>query len=245
MERDPIAKILDHSRPVANDEKWHRTAEVDEWVFSAWNADASAGVISGYRIIHGEAWYWAAAVQEGYPVLHLIESGIVLRSDPLLVKAHGLWAEHICLDPLRQWSIGNETFAVALSDPTEALGRSYGIPTPIGCDLEWYATQEPQSVQMDPGGGRYGFVQEGVMHGQVEVIGMPSIRFTEAPARRWRRWGRAPMGPLAMPTARAHSGLRAVFAFPDNSVIDLVLTSSGWCLRLAVGSRADGRLNEE
>jgi hypothetical protein len=237
MERDPNApdpnpNEVGNPRPVASDEKWHREAEVDEWVFAAWMPDASAGVISGYRIIHGEAWYWAAAVQEGYPVLHLIESGIALRSDPLLVKAHGLWAEHICLDPLRQWSIGNETFAVALTDPAEALERGYGTPTPIGCDLEWYATELPEPISGTPSG----FVQEGVMHGLVEVIGMPSIHFTEAPARRWRRWGAAPMRPVDLPLARAHSGLRAVFAYPDGNVADLVLTAAGWHQRRAVRS---------
>jgi hypothetical protein len=211
------------------DERWHSRCEVDEWVFAAWTSDATAGMISGYRIIHGAAWYWAAAVQEGHPMLHLIESGIQLRSDPLLAKAHGLWAEHICLDPLRQWSIGNEAFAVALSDPADALGHARGVLTPIGCDLEWYATTPPVDIAETAAGCVHdGFVQDGVMHGLVEVIGLPSLHFDEAPARRWRRWGDAPMGPVDLPVARAHSGLRAVFAFPDQTVVDLVLTSVGW-----------------
>jgi hypothetical protein len=235
MERDPIDTgpndvVLRYPPISASDEKWHRDTEVDEWVFAAWTPDASAGVISGYRIINSTAWYWVAVVQEGHPVLHVSESDIALRSDPMLAKAHGLWAEHICLDPLRQWSIGNETFAVALSDPAEALQRGYGIPTPIGCDLEWYATGEPELLD----GEWRGFVQEGVMHGQVEVIGMPSVHFEEAPARRWRRWGNAPMGPLDLPLARAHSGLRAVFAYPDQTVADLVLTATGWHRRAPV-----------
>jgi hypothetical protein len=223
------------------DERWHPQFEVDEWVFAAWTPDATAGVISGYRIVHGMGWYWAAAVQEGHPVLHLMESEIQLRSDPLLAKAHGLWAEHICLDPLRQWSIGNEAFAVTLSDPAEALGQARGILTPIGCDLEWYATAPPVTI----GELSAGFVQEGVMHGLVEIIGLPSLHFDEAPARRWRRWGPAPMGPLELPVARAHSGLRAVFAYPDRTVADLVLTSDGWHHRLDRSEKApaqrDGR----
>jgi hypothetical protein len=211
------------------DERWHSECDVDEWVFAAWTPDATAGVITGYRIIEGAAWYWVAAVQEGHPMLHLIESEIQLRSDPLLVKAHGLWAEHICLDPLRQWSIGNEAFAVALSDPSDALGQARGVLNPIGCDLEWYATAPAVGIdEADAGADHVGFVQDGVMHGLVEIIGMPSLHFDEAPARRWRRWGAAPMGPLDLPIARAHSGLRAVFAFPDQSVVDLVLTSAGW-----------------
>lgn len=214
------------------DERPHADAAMDEWVFAAWTP--TAGVISGYRIrrdVAGgdpSAWYWAAVVQQGQPVLHLAETEIRLRSDPLLVKSPGLWAEHTCLDPLRQWSIGNEAFAVALADPAEALDRAYGTPTPMGCDLEWYATGDPEPLTAD----QHGFSQDGVMYGRVEIIGMPDISFTEAPARRWRRWG-AETGPITLPVARAHAGLRAAFGFPDGTTLDLVLTASGWHHRAA------------
>ena len=44
---------------------------VDEWVFAAWLPDGSAGLVSGHRLFGRRAWYWAALVQAGFPVLHL------------------------------------------------------------------------------------------------------------------------------------------------------------------------------
>jgi hypothetical protein len=109
---------------------------MEEWLFTCWTADATAGVISGYRIVSaGRGWYWAALARAGRPLLHVTEWDVPLRSDPLLVKAAGLWAEHICDDPFRQWTVGNETYAAALEDPDEALARAYGTPTAIACDL--------------------------------------------------------------------------------------------------------------
>ena len=57
-----------------------------------------------------------------------------------LVKAPGLWAEHTCDAPMQQWTVANETYATALDDPDDALGRAYGVPTAMAFDLEWYAT---------------------------------------------------------------------------------------------------------
>ena len=62
------------------------------------------------------------------------------RADPLLVKGDGLWAEHTCDAPMEQWTVANETYAAALDDPDEALGRAYGVTTALSWDLEWYAT---------------------------------------------------------------------------------------------------------
>ena len=70
-----------------------------------------------------------------------------VRADPLLVKAHGLWAEHTCDAPMEQWTVANETYATALDDPDDALGRAYGMPSPIAFDLEWYATGEPPAAR--------------------------------------------------------------------------------------------------
>jgi hypothetical protein len=101
--------------------------------------DGSFGMVSGHRIIGGSAWYWFGLVQSGYPLLAITEWDVRLRSDPFIVKAPQMWAEHHCVAPLEQWTIGNEAHAVALDDPDQALGRSYGVPTPITTDVEWYA----------------------------------------------------------------------------------------------------------
>jgi len=60
-----------------------------------------------------------------------------MRSDPLLVKGDGLWAEHTCDAPMEQWTVTNETYATALDDPDDALGRAYGEPTAVAFDIEW------------------------------------------------------------------------------------------------------------
>ena len=54
-----------------------------------------------------------------------------------------MWAEHHCVAPLEQWSLGNEAYFVALDEPSAALDRAYGRPTPTAMDLEWYAIDAP------------------------------------------------------------------------------------------------------
>jgi hypothetical protein len=204
------------------DEMPHRDAAVDEWVFAAWSPDGRIGVVSGHRLLGRRAWYWSALVEEGRPLLHLAEWDVVVRADPFVVKAPEMWAEHHCDAPMEQWSVGNEAFAAALDDADEALGRGYGVPTPMACDLEWYATAAPTSIEQ-------GYEQPGVVHGIVEIAGRPNVALHEVPARRWRRWSGDPdLAPLDLDTAIAHTGLRAPFAFPDGAVVDWVLSPQGW-----------------
>lgn len=213
------------------DEKPHGDGWVDEWVFATWQPDASAGYISGHRLVEGVAWYWSAIAEAGYPLLHLTEWGVRLRSDPFIVKAPEMWAEHHCVAPFEQWSVGNEAHAAALDDAAEALGRGYGIPTPMASDVEWYAIGGATPIAD-------GFEQVGVAHGEVELLGRPNIEFEEAPAHRWRRWADASeLDPLELPPVVAHTGLRAPFAFPDGGVADWVLTVDGWRSRTSSPAR--------
>ena len=141
-----------------------------------------------------------------------------MRADPFIVKGEGLWAEHHCVAPLEQWSIGNETYAAALDDAGEALGRAYGDPTPVAFDLEWYATAAPTPLEPpgDRAGIEFGYEQRGVVHGAIECWAKPPIELTEVPAHRWHRWvtsGRraAGLGPLVLPDGRgAHRRAGAV-----------------------------------
>jgi hypothetical protein len=215
------------------DERPHPGSAVEEWVFAAWTPDARIGVLSGHRLLGRHAWYWAALAQAGEPLFHVAEFDIAVRRDPFIVKAQSLWAEHTCDAPMEQWSIGNETYASALDDPTDGSGRAYGIPTPIAFDLEWYAIGPPVEIAE-------GYEQRGVVHGAVELAGRPRLDLVEVPAHRWHRWTppeperpdgggiRATLGPLPVPQVRAHTGVRAPFAFPDGSVVDFVLTPAGW-----------------
>lgn len=212
------------------DEMPHGDGWVDEWVFATWQPDASAGYISGHRLVGGIAWYWAGIAEAGHPLLHLTEWDVRLRSDPFIVKAPEMWAEHHCVAPFEQWSVGNEAHAAALDDPAEALGRGYGIPTPMASDVEWYAIGGATAITR-------GFEQVGVAHGEVELLGRSNIEFVEAPAHRWRRWTDAStLAPIDLPPAVAHTGLRAPFVFPDGAVADWVLTVDGWRARRAAGT---------
>lgn len=220
----------------ANDGR-HRSATVEEWVFAAWTADGALGVISGHRIVGPTAWYWAALARQGRPLLHVTDFDVPVRADPFIVKGEALWAEHTCDDPMAQWTIGNETYASAIDDADEALGRAYGDPTPIAFDLEWYATGP--ATPLEPTGARaavdVGYEQVGVVHGAIDVLGEPRLELTEVPGHRWHRWTThsTGFGPLTLPEVRAHAGVRAPFAFPDGSVSDLVLTPEGWARRAA------------
>ena len=88
----------------------------------------------------GPHWYWAALVGAGAPLLHVAEWDVPPRARSVPRQGAGLWAEHSCDAPMEQWTIANETYAAALDDPDEALGRAYGVPTAVAFDLEWYAT---------------------------------------------------------------------------------------------------------
>ncbi len=198
---------------------------VEEWVFAAWTADATLGAISGHRIVGTMAWYWAALARAGKPLLHITDFDVPVRADPFIVKGEAMWAEHFRDAPMEQWSVGNETYAAALDDPADALGKAYGVPTPIAFDLEWYAAAGPTAID-------HGYEQRGVVHGAIEVLGEATIELAEIPAHRWHRWapvGEAEaLGPIPVPVASAHTGLRAPFAFPDDSEVDLVVTPTGW-----------------
>ena len=215
----------------------HHDATVEEWVFAAWTTDATLGVISGHRIVGRTAWYWAALARVGRPLLHVTDFEVPVRSDPFIVKGQALWAEHFCDAPLEQWSVGNETYASAVDDPDDALGRAYGTPTPIAFDLEWYATAAPTTLLVgEPaqGGSEAGYEQVGVVHGAIELHGESRIDLVEVPAHRWHRWSDNPaagLAPLPLAVSVAHTGVRAPFAFPDGSVSDLVLTAQGWFRR--------------
>lgn len=197
------------------DDLRHEGAAVEEWVFQCVAPDGSIGAVSGHRIVGDRLWYWAAVIRRGRPLLHVADWDVPRRADPYLVKGDGLWAEIGCDEPMSQWSVANETFASALDDPVEALGRGYGVPTPIAVDWEWYAT-----AAVHPHGER-GYEQPGVVHGLFEIAGEARVVHPEMTARRWHRWGDAvDVEPPGLPTERtvATAGW-APFAFPGATVV--------------------------
>jgi hypothetical protein len=218
------APIVPEMAVAPNDELPHGVGFVDEWLFAAWTDDASLGLVSGHRLLAERAWYWSALARAGRPLLHLAEWSVVRRSDPFVVKAPEMWAEHHCVSPWEQWSIGNEAFFVALDDPSEALGKAYGTPTPTSMDLEWYAIGVVVEIPN-------GVSQDGVVHGRIDIAGEQALDLTEVPARRWRRWSTGQLAPVPLETVIAHAGIRAPFSFPDGTVADWTLSPQGWRAR--------------
>lgn len=220
----------------------HDDAAAEEWLFACWTGRddpaGAVGVVSGYRVLAGRpggartAWYWAAVARPGRPLLHVTDWAIPPRADPLLVKSAGLWAEHVCVAPMEQWTVGNEAYAAALDDPDEALGRAYGRPTAIALDLEWYAVAAPAPVAERHAEGYW---QAGVGHAVIEIAGAARVDLAEAASWRWHRWGDA-LDPRHPPLAYAHTGVRAPFAFPDGTTADWVLTPDGWRARPQSGT---------
>lgn len=205
------------------DDLVHRDATAEEWVFAAWKPDQSLGVITGHRLMGATAWYWSAVVRSDGPLLHITDWTVATRDDPYIIKAPGLWAENHCVAQMDQWSVENETFAVALDDPAEALGNGHGVPTAVAMDIEWYGTAPPVQIEN-------GYEHDGVVHGTIQIAGTAAIEMAEIPARRWHRWGPG-LDPMPFPFAPLDAGLRAPFLFPDGTTSDLLLTPLGWCQR--------------
>jgi len=55
-------------------------------------------------------------------------------------RGEGLWLS-LTEESAGHWSIGLEAFALALDDPDDA----WGVPTPLGLDLEWEDDPDPSS----------------------------------------------------------------------------------------------------
>ena len=224
--RRPVLRAAGVTSPwAAADELRHADAGAEEWTFSFWTADGSAGGLVLLRLLPAArtCWYWAALVRAGQPLLHVNDWEAPLPRVGLAVRSEGLWADHVCEAPYEQWTVANETYAVALDDPADALGRAFGISAPMAFDLEWYAASAPTAVGD-------GYEQQGEVHGVVE-LGGGALELQAAPAHRTHRWADA-LAPWSPEPAMAHLGLRAVARVPDGTVVDLVLTADGWRSRV-------------
>ena len=191
-------------------------------MFTCWAADGSRRARVGLPAPAGRPARGTGrrSPGAGEPLLHVTEWDVPPRADPLLVKAHGLWAEHMCDAPMEQWTVANETYATALDDPADALGRAYGMPTAVAFDLEWYATAPPSRSDATATSRR--------------ASSTGSSSSPAAPLRLDRSAGPplAPLGRRARP-ARAARRLRphraaGAVRVPRRHVADWVLTPDGW-----------------
>ncbi len=141
-----------------------------------------------------QAWYWAAVVRAGQPSAVVVETDLALPADSIELRGSGIWADHICEDPLVHWSYGLEAFALALDDPDEAFAAPPPSPgthvevrgerVPLGFDLEWEAT-DTSTVQLADG-----FAHPGRVHGVI-LLGADAYDL-DGFGVRLRRWGVGP-----------------------------------------------------
>lgn len=204
---------------------------IDEWGLAVWSPSASVGLITGHQLDRrrGRVGYWWCLARRGHRLLYVADWEVRARPSDGLAKGEQLWAEMLCEAPLSQWTIGNETNAVALDDPDDVVMGARGEPTPVACDLEWYAVGS-RPVAVDDG-----YAHDGVVHGAIEIAGEPSLAIVEWPARRWHRWwsdSDIRWSPAPLPTAMAYADGRAPVLGPSGMVIEYVLTPTGWAVRL-------------
>ncbi|HWH35312.1 MAG TPA: hypothetical protein VNT56_08345 [Acidimicrobiales bacterium] len=131
----PSADDEDRHCPPADQAGWE-----ESWDLSFATAGAALG---GYARLtldpgHRRAWYWAALVGRGRPLVIVVDHDLAPpRGRALDLRGEGLWTSLTCETPLEHWSVGLEAFGVALDDPAEAWRSLRGDRAPLGLDLEW------------------------------------------------------------------------------------------------------------
>jgi hypothetical protein len=142
----------------------------------------------------GRCWYWTSVVQEGQPLVTIVETDIVLPRNGLELRAQGLWADHNCETPFRHWSYGLEAFALRLDEPDEALSGFRGERIGLGYDLEWEFGSQPPVRRPDGG-----YDHDGCVHGEV-LVGADAFDL-EGIGQRTHWWGTGlPWGSHIRPT---------------------------------------------
>jgi len=88
----------------------------------------------------GSVWYWACLVEDGEPLVTVIDHDVALPRDPqsLEVRHEGLWADHDVPEPLERMSCNLESFAVRLDDPADVYHGALGERVAFGFELDWH-----------------------------------------------------------------------------------------------------------
>jgi hypothetical protein len=192
-------------------------AEIFAFEFS--DGDGTGGY-AWLTLLADRAMYWAALLRPDEPLVVIADLEVRRPPKTLEIRAPGLWADHICETPWTHWSIGNEAHGVALDDPDEALGRAYGVVTPVAFDLEWEAGGAPVR-------GAAGYAVPAVVYGEV-LVDDERIAVA-ATGRWWHRWGPVDLGEVA----EHGRGRRAPVRLPDGRPLEITLVGSRWESALA------------
>jgi hypothetical protein len=210
----------DEGRHLPGDDRWW----AESWTFDFWTDGGSLGGYASITLLPNlrKAWYWAALVGEGRPLVNVVDLDILLPRARLEIRSDALWADHVCETPFNHWTVSNEAVAVALDDPSDAIGLARGTPTPLGFDLEWEATHTPVSDERP----RF-YRQDAAVHGEV-LVGPERLEI-DAIGTRTHGWDVGRWWERATGTERA--GLRAPFVLEGPGgrfVVERVLGPGGW-----------------
>lgn len=161
-------------------------AEWWDFTFHTGDGDLGGYVRLGLWPQRLTAWFWAALVGDDRPLVSVVDHELRLPRPPGLdLRAEGLWTSLTCETPLEHWSIGLESFGVALEDPAEALLSGRGDRIALGLDLEW-ETLGPVTDASHP----HGYHLACLVHGEV-LVGAEVIAF-EGWGGRSHVWGSGP-----------------------------------------------------
>jgi hypothetical protein len=175
-----VADARDEGRHEPADGQWWN----ESWYFDFAATDESIGgyVRLGYYPNQKVAWWWAYLVGRDRPLIALRAHDIEVPRTGTEIRSDGVWACLTPETPNEHWSIGLESFAVALDDPAEAYRGERGDRIAFGLDLEWEAVAPPFDY---PGVTRY--EQSCMVHGEV-LVGDERIEFS-GPGQRDHSWG--------------------------------------------------------
>ena len=123
----------------------------------------------------------AGVLEVGRRPVALVEDEIAVPRSGWEIRASGLWADHVCEQPVVHWSYGLEAFALRLDEPADLLGVARGERCPLGWELEFETGRSPEAA-----GEGYRLV--GRAHGIV-LVGDREIEL-DGRAVRIHRWGR-------------------------------------------------------
>ena len=215
---------------VARDEGRHPAGAgpwwAERWWFGWWEpGTAATGAAGGFAELvllpnQARAWYRAALVRAGEPLLAVVDHEVPVPRVGLELRGEGLWADHTVEAPFEQWTVANETYALAVDDHDELVGRGYGRPVPLAFDVEWYASAAP----VRHAGG---YEQAGEVVGVVELGGTANHAVHGLSAR-GHDWGPLLLPALGEPGAAGGVVVPDRWPAPFDLVVDDVLTATGW-----------------
>jgi len=171
--------------------------------------------------------FWACLVGADRQFLTIVEHDVGAPRG-LELRAPGLWVDLQCLVPYDHVTLGLDAFAVALDDPSEALGRLWGDRVPFGLDLEWDTAGPVDARPTGTSAGCDGYEIACRVHGEV-LVADERLDIDGFGSRR-HLWGAT--HPWATPWARAVT----TAGTGDPPVPDAVLAEAPLLVRLDDGT---------